>query len=41
MTATQPTGNLWTDIAIFGVFFLLAFLGVAFDSARRVKRGRW
>lgn len=41
MTATTPTGNLWVDLALFGAWFALVFLGVALDSARRIKRGRW
>lgn len=41
MTITQPTGELFTDIAIFAAFTAVALAGVWIDGARRIKRGRW
>lgn len=40
MTATTPTGQLWIDLALFGLFFVYAVAVVVIDSARRIKRGR-
>jgi hypothetical protein len=41
MTITTPTGELLTDLALFVVFTVVVFAGVAIDSARRVRRGKW
>jgi hypothetical protein len=39
MTITQPTGELFTDIAIFAVFMVLAFGIVLAGTAREIRKG--
>lgn len=41
MTMTQPTGDLFTDVAVFLVATAIALAGVWIDGARRIRRGKW
>lgn len=40
MTITQPTGQLFTDLALFGAWFAFAVVALFIDTHRQARKGR-
>lgn len=40
MTITQPTGQLLTDLALFGLAFAFVVLALFIDTERQARKGK-